>query len=110
MSRPATTRLLRRLNAERVLHALRETGPLRVTELVARTGLSRPTVDAVAGDLLRLGWLGGLAPGRPPRGRPARRLSFRAPAGGGGGVPSRGGQGRAGRAALTRPGGARDGG
>jgi predicted NBD/HSP70 family sugar kinase len=81
MSQPATPRLLRRLNAERVLHALRETGPLRVTELVARTGLSRPTVDAVADDLLRLGWLEELAADRPRRGRPARSLSFRAQAG-----------------------------
>src|SRR3954464_13540847 len=81
MSQPATTRLLRRLNAERVLHALRETGPLRVTELVARTGLSRPTVDAVAGDLVRLGWLDESAAGAPGRGPPARTLAFRAGAG-----------------------------
>src|SRR3954469_4719806 len=84
MSQPATPRLLRRLNAERVLHALRETGPLRVTELLAATGLSRPTVDAVADDLLRLGWAeerdddGGEPRGR---GRPARRLAFRTDAG-----------------------------
>src|SRR3954451_19689551 len=81
MSQPATTRLLRRLNAERVLHALRETGPLRVTELVARTGLSRPTVDAVAADLVRLGWLEEIAAEPPRRGRPARSLAFRADAG-----------------------------
>src|SRR6478672_11575461 len=35
MSAPATPRLLRRLNAERALDALRESGPLRVTELMA---------------------------------------------------------------------------
>ena len=33
---PATSRLLRRMNAQRVLDALRAGGPLRVTELVAR--------------------------------------------------------------------------
>jgi predicted NBD/HSP70 family sugar kinase len=76
----ATPRLLRRLNAERVLDAVREAGPLRVTELVARTGLSRPTVDAVADDLVRVGWLEETA-AQARRGRPARSLSFRADAG-----------------------------
>jgi predicted NBD/HSP70 family sugar kinase len=78
---PATARLLRRLNAQRVLDALRDAGPARVTELVARTDLSRPTVDAVADDLLRLGWITELAAERPSRGRPARSLSFDARAG-----------------------------
>ena len=65
-----------------MLDALRAGGPLRVTELVARTGLSRPTVDAVADDLVRLGWLDESAAddGRA-RGRPARALAFRADAG-----------------------------
>src|SRR3954467_260326 len=81
MSQPATTRLLRRLNAERVLHALRETGPLRVTELVARPGRARPPLAAVADELLRLGWLEELAADRPRRGRPARTLALRAHAG-----------------------------
>jgi predicted NBD/HSP70 family sugar kinase len=77
---PATSRLLRRLNAQRVLDAVRDAGPLRVTELVARTGLSRPTVDAVADDLVRLGWLAESA-ATARRGRPARSLAFRADAG-----------------------------
>lgn len=81
----ATPQLLRRLNAGLVLDALRGDGAMSVTDLVAVTGLSRPTVDAVAGDLVRLGWLVELAedPGspRPRRGRPARRLVFRANAG-----------------------------
>jgi len=85
MPAASTPRLLRRLNAGVVLGALRDGGPMRVTELVARTGLSRPTVDAVADDLLRLGWLeevdGEAAGGGRPRGRPARRLAFRAGAG-----------------------------
>jgi predicted NBD/HSP70 family sugar kinase len=70
------------MNAQRVLDALRAAGePLLVTALVARTGLSRPTVDAVADDLLRLGWVTELAPERPRRGRPARSLAFHSTAG-----------------------------
>ena len=71
------------MNAQRVLDALRDEGPARVTELVERTGLSRPTVDAVADELIRLGWLeeveAAVRDGR--RGRPARLLAFRADAG-----------------------------
>jgi predicted NBD/HSP70 family sugar kinase len=69
------------LNAARVLAQLRATGPQRVTELVAATGLSRPTVDAVADDLLRLGWVTEATTGGGRRGRPARVLAFRADAG-----------------------------
>src|SRR4051812_19385145 len=80
----ATPKLLRRLNAGLVLDALRNGGAMRVTELLAATGLSRPTVDAVADDLLRLGWAeerddDGVEP--RGRGRPARRLAFRTDAG-----------------------------
>src|SRR5919198_85130 len=81
LSSPATPRLLRRMNAQRVLDDVRARGPARVTEVVERTGLSRPTVDAVADDLIRLGWLAEAAPEEVRRGRPARSLSFRADAG-----------------------------
>src|SRR4051794_2665121 len=82
MREPATPRLLRRMNAQRVLDVLRAAdGPLRVTELVAQTGMSRPTVDAVADDLVRLGWLEERGAEAPRRGRPARELSFRSSAG-----------------------------
>jgi predicted NBD/HSP70 family sugar kinase len=83
MAIAATPKLLRRLNASLVLDALRAGGPMRVTELMTRTGLSRPTVDAVADDLLRLGWLEEVDndDGSPRRGRPARQLAFRAGAG-----------------------------
>jgi predicted NBD/HSP70 family sugar kinase len=77
----ATPRLLRRMNAQRVLDVLREGGPARVTEVVERTGLSRPTVDAVADGLIRLGRLEEVAVPGPRRGRPARTLAFRADAG-----------------------------
>jgi predicted NBD/HSP70 family sugar kinase len=72
------------MNARVVLDALRETGALRVTEIVAATGLSRPTVDAVVDDLVRLGWLAEADAGEPPRrarGRPGRLVVFRADAG-----------------------------
>jgi predicted NBD/HSP70 family sugar kinase len=82
MTVPATPRLLRRLNAERLLGALRDAGgPLRVTELMTRTGLSRPTVDAVADELVRLGWAVEVVAERARRGRPARSLAFAAEAG-----------------------------
>jgi predicted NBD/HSP70 family sugar kinase len=81
MRPPATPRLLRRINAQRVLDALRSSGPARVTELVASTGLSRPTVDAVADDLVRLGWVRESVAETPRRGRPARSLEFRHDAG-----------------------------
>jgi predicted NBD/HSP70 family sugar kinase len=78
----ATSRLLRRMNAQRVLDALRSSGPMRVTELVSLTELSRPTVDAVADELVRLGWLSEQVPITDgARGRPARSLAFRADAG-----------------------------
>ncbi|HWT26277.1 MAG TPA: ROK family transcriptional regulator, partial [Solirubrobacteraceae bacterium] len=80
----ATPQLLRRLNAARVLDVLRTSGPVRVSDLVEATGLSRPTVDAVADDLVRLGWVETLEDdpaAAPKRGRPARRVAFRADAG-----------------------------
>lgn len=82
---PATSpKLLRRMNAHVVLDAMRDTDSVRVTDLVEMTGLSRPTVDAVADDLMRLGWVrevGRETPSAPKRGRPGRRLLFRADAG-----------------------------
>lgn len=82
MSTPATSRLLRRMNAQLVLDAMRAAqAPLRVTELVELTDLSRPTVDALADDLVRLGWLRENAAEPARRGRPARVLEFCASAG-----------------------------
>lgn len=78
----ASPPLLRRLNAEIVLEHLRGGGPRRVTQLVNLTGLSRPTVESIADDLVNLGWVTEsiLLPGQR-RGRPARELSFRADGG-----------------------------
>jgi predicted NBD/HSP70 family sugar kinase len=82
-SNTATTRAVRRHNAEQVLDAVRASGPLRVAEIAALTGLSRPTVDSVADDLIALGLFGEVAPvsvGPTRTGRPARHLAFRAEA------------------------------
>lgn len=79
----ATSPLLRRLNARLVLEALRGAGAMTVTEIVAATQLSRPTVHAVVDALTRLGQVheapDAETPG-PRRGRPARRYGFRADA------------------------------
>ena len=82
----ATPALLRRINAGVLLDMLRTCDEMSVSELAARTDLSRPTVDAAVVELVRLGLAEESANGRddaPParRGRPARRFRFRADAG-----------------------------
>lgn len=90
----ATAATLRALNAGAVLAALRASGPLTVTEVMAATGLSRPTIHLVCEDLERAGWVresadDGARPGSPEDGvpatpqvgRPARRYVFAADAG-----------------------------
>ncbi|MCW3839585.1 ROK family transcriptional regulator [Micromonospora yasonensis] len=76
--------LLRRLNSAAVLHTLYTGGPLTLTELARSTGLSRPTCEEAANELVGQGWVTDFIPEprdpRPP-GRPARRLTFRADAG-----------------------------
>ena len=82
----ATSPLLRRLNAAAVLDALRATGgPATGTDLMAITGLSRPTVHAVCDHLIGMGWIRELE-NRPPEGgsgpgRRARQYEFNATAG-----------------------------
>jgi predicted NBD/HSP70 family sugar kinase len=70
------------MNAELVVDTLRRAGPMRVTEIVEATGLSRPTVEDIADGLRDAGWLTEslLEPGLR-RGRPARELAFRAEGG-----------------------------
>ncbi|KAA2258147.1 ROK family transcriptional regulator [Solihabitans fulvus] len=75
------TSLLRRINAGLVLELLRDVGSLTVTEVAERAELSRPTVDAVADDLVRLGLVAEAWQEERRRGRPARRLAFRPEAG-----------------------------
>lgn len=78
------TDVVRRLNTQAVLDAVLDAGACSGADLMARTGLSRPTVHAVCDDLIGRGWLvepprGDAGPGRP--GRPARRYAPRPGAG-----------------------------
>ena len=85
----ATPHLLRRVNAQAVLAAIRGTEVATGTELMAATGLTRASVIAVCEDLLRRGWIRELdaprkdvlAPGIPQKGRPARRFELKTRAG-----------------------------
>ncbi|WP_345637467.1 ROK family transcriptional regulator [Rugosimonospora acidiphila] len=73
---------LRELNSLSVVRALRGNPPSTVTELAARTGLSRPSTDVMAQGLVADGWATVVEPsGNSTVGRPARRYRFRADAG-----------------------------
>jgi predicted NBD/HSP70 family sugar kinase len=78
----ATSPLLRRLNAAAVLDALRSAESMTGTDVMAATGLSRPTVHTVCDELIDLGWVHELdarVPEDPRRpGRRARHYAFRA--------------------------------
>ncbi len=75
--------VLRHLNRNHVLRVVRESGPLSRNELARRTGLSRPTINEVVGELLEEGIaaerIDDTQPSRPgPR---AKLVSFRADTG-----------------------------
>jgi predicted NBD/HSP70 family sugar kinase len=73
---------LRELNTLSVVRALRGSPPSTVTELAARTGLSRPSVDVIMQSLVGDGWVTTIEPtGSSVVGRPARRYQFNAAAG-----------------------------
>ena len=66
----------------RVLAEVRALPGATATDLVQRTGLSRPTVLGACDDLIRAGWVNELSPTRPPGpGRPARRFAIAQDAG-----------------------------
>lgn len=77
VSESATPTLLRRINAESVLHALRAVDTIRLADLSEAAGLSRTTVDAVVEDLARIGLIAETSEGQGRRGRPARLIRFR---------------------------------
>jgi predicted NBD/HSP70 family sugar kinase len=85
--------LLRQINSAHVVATLRGAGPLSLSDLATRTGLSRPTVGQVVDQLQASGLLAWVEPGQAPRagqdgadqrsgrsGRPARLVRFRAEA------------------------------
>jgi predicted NBD/HSP70 family sugar kinase len=85
--------LLRQINSAHVVATLRGAGPLSLSDLAARTGLSRPTVGQVVDQLQASGLLAWVEPGQAQRagqdgpdqrsgrsGRPARLVRFRAEA------------------------------
>lgn len=78
--------ILRQLNTSAVLAALRAGGPMRIADLVSRTGLSRPAVSRAVEALRLSGWAAGANPGSDDAhgariGRPAAVIRFRAEAG-----------------------------
>ena len=83
-SRPGIPSLLRRHNTALVLTALRSRASLTRAELSRTAGLSKPTINEVVSDLLRVGYLREL-PTRinetPRGGRPGRPLAIRFEAG-----------------------------
>ncbi|MFG1622802.1 ROK family protein [Kribbella sp. NPDC049227] len=74
----ATPPLLRRVNAGKLLGVLSNAGVMTGTGLIQATGLTRATVHAVCNDLISMGWVVELDPGRDDTavGRPSRRFEF----------------------------------
>ncbi|GAA1649405.1 ROK family transcriptional regulator [Nonomuraea maheshkhaliensis] len=72
---------LRQLNSLTTIRALRETGPLTLSALAERAGLSRPSTKEVVDELASLGWVEEVSPSPGTMGRPARRYRFRADSG-----------------------------
>ena len=81
MPDPRGTTRLRRLNAVRVLDALRRSAtPATVTELVAGTGLSRASVESLVSELETGAVVQATTAPAEGRGRPARRYRIRSTA------------------------------
>ncbi|MGI5163207.1 ROK family transcriptional regulator [Spirillospora sp. CA-253888] len=75
------TSRLRRINLVTTLRVLRGHGPLSLTDLARNVGLSRPTVESLAEELLAAGWIRELPPETGQMGRPARLFAFHAAGG-----------------------------
>lgn len=72
---------LRQLNSLSAIRALRGAGPLTLSALAERTGLSRPSAKEVVDELIELGWVAEVPPSIGTMGRPARRYRFRSDSG-----------------------------
>ncbi|MET9251003.1 ROK family transcriptional regulator [Nonomuraea sp. NPDC003709] len=79
--RPGDASLLRKVNTQVTLRALRREGVATLTRLGRITGLSRQTVEAVLDELGERGHVREVPPDEGVMGRPARRFGFRADAG-----------------------------
>src|SRR3954454_18127301 len=77
----ATPTMLRRVNAGKVLGVLTHARVMTGTGLIEATGLTRATVHAVCNDLISMGWVVELDPGRTSVGRPSRRVEVNSRAG-----------------------------
>lgn len=77
----ATPTMLRRVNAGKVLGVLTRARVMTGTGLIEATGLTRATVHAVCNDLISMGWVVELDPGRTSVGRPSRRFEYNSHAG-----------------------------
>ncbi|GAB2660683.1 ROK family transcriptional regulator [Kribbella swartbergensis] len=75
--------MLRRVNAGKLLGVLAKAGVMTGTGLIEATGLTRATVHAVCNDLIAMGWVVELDPGRDDTsvGRPSRRFEYNSGAG-----------------------------
>jgi len=72
---------VRRVNTSVILRALAvSAGPLKLTALAERTGLSRRTIELILDSLVEAGWVAELdrVPASGSAGRPARRYELRA--------------------------------
>lgn len=76
MPRPANARLMKQLNRQAVLAAIRDRGPISRVELAALTGLSQPAVTAIVRELLDLGLVEEKGVGQSSGGRPPILLLF----------------------------------
>ncbi|TGO05147.1 ROK family transcriptional regulator [Serinibacter arcticus] len=76
------TMQVREYNLERTLAAIRSTGPLTAAQIARTTGLSRPSVTSIIGELTALGWIDVIEPVLDGQGgRPPQRYGFRHGAG-----------------------------
>lgn len=77
----ASTQLLRRINAERVLQYAWDADVFTASDAIAASGLTRSTVLRVCDELAEKGWIHELSDARAAgvysKGRPARRYAFR---------------------------------
>jgi predicted NBD/HSP70 family sugar kinase len=70
--------VLRQINERAVLDCLRHAASMRLSDLIAATGLSRPAVTRAVASLREAGWLTDADEPDRGLGRPAQRVRFRA--------------------------------